>query len=120
MIKGILIQKVFILLILTTTVLFSILHLNQIQKYLRENSDLQLLSRVVKRNSTLRHGLPKSNAIKIAVTSCGTDIILEQTLTMIKSAIIFSKLKLHFIIIVDNNAELYEEMVNNFLKFICI
>ncbi|CAM6031351.1 unnamed protein product, partial [Sphagnum compactum] len=47
----------------------------------------------------------------IAVTSCGTEIILEQTLTMIKSAIIFSKSKLHFIIVVDNNAELYAEMM---------
>ncbi len=120
MIKVILIQKIFVLLILTTTVLFSILHLNQIQKLFRENSDLHFLSRVDKRNSTLKHGLPKSNAIKIAVTSCGTEIILEQTLTMIKSAIIFSKSKLHFIIVVDNNAELYAEMVNNFLKFICI
>jgi hypothetical protein len=120
MIKVIQIKKFFVLLILTTTVLFSILYLNEIKIYFNENLDLQLLRGVVKRNSTLKYGLPKSNAIKIAVTSCGNDIILEQTLNMIKSAIIFSKSKLHFIIVVDNNAELYEEMVNNILKFICI
>jgi hypothetical protein len=104
--------KKIILLILTTTVLFSILYLNQKQEYSCEDSDLQLLDGAVK--IVLKNGSPKSNAIKIAVTSCGTGNILEQTLTMIKSAIIFSKSKLHFIIVVDNNAELYEEKVNNF------
>ena len=58
-----------------------------------------------------RFGTPKREAIKIAVTSCGDNTIMEQTFVMIKSVVMFSKKDLHFIIFVDNYRHEYEDQV---------
>ena len=58
-----------------------------------------------------RFGIPKGDAIKIAVTSCGDKTIMEQTLVMIKSVVMFSNKELHFIIVVDNDRLDYVDQV---------
>lgn len=66
-------------------------------------------------NKYFRFGSPKRHTIKIAVTSCGDRTIMEETFVMIKSAVTFTKHKLHFIIFVDRDQMSYADQVYGLL-----
>jgi hypothetical protein len=54
------------------------------------------------KNDSIRFGHPEDNVIKIATASCGQSI-MEETLVMLKSAIIFAQSNLHFIIVAEDS-----------------
>jgi hypothetical protein len=64
------------------------------------------------KNDSIKFGHPADNVIKIAAVSCGQGI-MEQTLVMMKSAIIFAQSNLHFIIIAEDNKRDICQKVSN-------
>ena len=63
-------------------------------------------------SKSIKFGSPKADSIKIAITNCGNDLIFtEQILVMIKSALMFTKSELHFIIVIDEYRITYVDEV---------
>jgi hypothetical protein len=98
----------FILIIIIFSIFIIILH---VRKYNENSRNLAKLGS--SKDEPIIFGKPRDGCIKIAVTCCGEDII-EQTLIMIKSALISTNCSIHFIIFADY----VKSAINESVKFV--
>ncbi len=98
----------FILIIIIFSIFIIILHVG---KYNENARNLAKLGS--SKDEPIIFGKPRDGCIKIAVTCCGEDVI-EQTLIMIKSALISTNCSIHFIIFADY----IKSAINESVKFV--